>query len=203
MKLEKNTSNSQKKQIAKMLARAFYNDPMLHYVFTGAINIDAKLPNFYEIPIRYGLYHGEVHATSANFEGVAVWLPSEKVKWSIWRMTQAGIILNTIKMGNKPSQRISYLGTFLDKQRELHVPEKHWYLFVLGVDPSYQGQGNASKLLKPMLARLDEEGLPAYLETNKETNIALYLHFGFDVVEEFTLPGTILVTWAMKRNSFR
>ncbi len=70
---------------------------------------------------------------------------------------------------------------------------------VIGVAPVSQGQGYASKLLKPMLARLDEEGLPCYLETQKEKNVTLYQHFGFNVVEEFTFPSTTLTTWAMLR----
>ncbi len=61
-----------------------------------------------------------------------------------------------------------------------------WYLMVIGVDPVSQGQGYASKLLKPMLARLDEDSLPGYPETQKEKNATLYQHFGFNVIEEFT-----------------
>jgi ribosomal protein S18 acetylase RimI-like enzyme len=201
VQLDKKTSNTQKKRIAEMLARAFYDDPMAQYVFPDAGTRDAKLPNFYEIPLRYGLHYGEVYAASSNLEGVAVWLPSEKSDMTAWRIILAGVLFNTMKMGTQAGERIGRLGTFLDRQHKLHVPKKHWYLYVLGVDPSFQGQGNASKLLQPMLERLDKEGLPAYLETNKERNVALYQHFGFEVVEESTLPGTDLVTWAMKRNT--
>lgn len=74
-----------------------------------------------------------------------------------------------------------------------------WYLMLIGVDPVSQGQGYASKLLKPMLARLDEHSLPGYPETQKEKNATLYQHFGFNVVEEFTFPSTTLTTWAMLR----
>jgi hypothetical protein len=35
-----------------------------------------------------------------------------------------------------------------------------------------------------MLDRVDEEGQPAYLESSKERNVALYARFGFEVVEE-------------------
>ena len=199
MRIDKRTNHRQIKPMADMLARAFHDDPMPQYVFADAESRDAKLPNFYEIPLRYGLRYGEVYATSANLEGVAVWLPSEKAYMSSRGIILAGAILNTLRMGSKPGERIDRLGTFLDKQHKLHVPEKHWYLYVLGVDPEYQGQGYASQLLKPMLERLDREGLPAYLETNKERNVTLYQHFGFDVVEESIPPGTDLVTWAMKR----
>lgn len=199
MIIERNTSRGTIHRIGEMLARAFHDDPMAHYVFPDAESRDEKLPNFYEIPLRYGLCHGEVHATSANLEGIAVWLPSAKADMSIWRMIQAGALLNTVRMGNKPGQRIGHLGTYLDQQHKLHVPERHWYLYVLGVEPTFQGHGHAGQLLKPMLERLDKEGLAAYLETNKEHNVSLYRHFGFEVIEKSTPPGTALLTWAMKR----
>jgi len=74
------------------------------------------------------------------------------------------------------------------KQAEL-APVKHWYLAVLAVDPQHQGKGYASKLLNEMLSYIDEEGLPCYLETEGEKNIAMYQHFGFEAADEFAVPG--------------
>ena len=70
---------------------------------------------------------------------------------------------------------------------------------IIGVDPVSQCQGYASKVLKPMLARLDEDNLPGHPETQKEKNVTLYQHFDFGGVEEFTFPRTTLTTWAMLR----
>ena len=67
--------------------------------------------------------------------------------------------------------------------RRVHPHEPHWYLAVLGTDPSFQRTGAGTALLEPVLARVDAEGLPAYLETQKEANLAWYGRFGFDVVE--------------------
>jgi hypothetical protein len=50
-----------------------------------------------------------------------------------------------------------------------------------------------------MLARIDEAGLPCYLETLEEQNIRLYEHFGFTVAEESAIPETSLTNWAMLR----
>ena len=46
-----------------------------------------------------------------------------------------------------------------------HPHEPHYYLSMLGVDPPAQRHGMGSALLGPMLARCDEEGVGAYLET--------------------------------------
>jgi hypothetical protein len=52
-----------------------------------------------------------------------------------------------------------------------------------------------------MLARIDEEGLPCYLETMDPNDVPLYKHFGFKVVDESTVPATSLTNWAMLRDS--
>jgi ribosomal protein S18 acetylase RimI-like enzyme len=67
------------------------------------------------------------------------------------------------------------------------------------VDHKFQGNGYASKLLRPMLKRLDEEVVPCYLETLEKHNVGLYEHFGFKVVDESNVPGTDLTNWAMLR----
>ena len=67
----------------------------------------------------------------------------------------------------------------------LHPKEPHWYLATLGTEPDRQGQGIGSALLRPVLARVDEEGVPAYLESSKERNVPLYARFGFEVIDEY------------------
>ena len=76
---------------------------------------------------------------------------------------------------------------------------EHWYLAVLGVDPSSQGRGFGPHLMAPVLDRCDREGTPAYLETDTEQNVALYERHGFRVTGELTLPGgdepTVWLMW--------
>jgi ribosomal protein S18 acetylase RimI-like enzyme len=69
-----------------------------------------------------------------------------------------------------------------------HPQEPHLYLSVLGTDPSAQGRGIGSALLTPALAQCDADGVPAYLESSKERNVAFYARHGFRVTEELDLP---------------
>ena len=56
----------------------------------------------------------------------------------------------------------------------------------------------ATALLAPVLARCDEDGDFAYLETQKEANVAWYARAGFTVVDEIRLEATPPV-WCLRR----
>ena len=73
-----------------------------------------------------------------------------------------------------------------------------WYLNGIRVDPSAQRTGLGSALIDHMLARIDDDGLPAFLDTSAPDNLGYYERFGFRVTAESTLPnGTPL--WGMTR----
>ena len=75
------------------------------------------------------------------------------------------------------------LGAINAAMHAVHPTEPHWYLQGLGTDPPFQGQGRGSAVMRPVLARADAEGTPAYLECTKASNVAFYERHGF-VVEE-------------------
>jgi ribosomal protein S18 acetylase RimI-like enzyme len=68
--------------------------------------------------------------------------------------------------------------------------EDHWYLCLLAADPMAWRRGIGTSLMEPSLAAVDEDGLPAYLETQKEANLAYYRRFGFEETARLTpCPG--------------
>ncbi len=73
----------------------------------------------------------------------------------------------------------------------------HAHLQFLGVSSEAQGQGVGSAILKTTLAPLDAGGTVGYLEASTERNVALYARHGFEVTNEFDLPG--LHFWCMTR----
>ena len=57
-------------------------------------------------------------------------------------------------------------------------------------------------MLGPVLARCDEDGVRAYLESSKEQNIPFYRRHGFEVTGEVRLPGGPPV-WTMRASPGR
>ena len=53
--------------------------------------------------------------------------------------------------------------------------------------------------MRPMLGFLDDERMVAYLETNKESNVGLYQHYGFDLMKEELIPSSPVMHYAMVR----
>lgn len=189
------------KPAASMLAKAFQDNPFYAYVYPDAAEMEARIPYMLEFHLRYGLHYGQTYVTSSQLEGVAIWLHSAQMSMSFWRLLMSGALWSSLKMGREAGRRIQRLSGHIEaKQKEL-VTFPHWYLHTLGVDPKFQGRGYAGKLLKGMLNRIDEEGLPCYLETSTERNVSMYRHFGFEVIEEIYAPGTTCKLWAMLRDS--
>ena len=87
------------------------------------------------------------------------------------------------------------------EERHPHDPP-YWYLFILGTEQPAQGQGLGSALLSHMLARIDADGMPAYLESSNERNIALYGRHGFEVTAELVIPSGPRI-WLMWREARR
>ena len=71
--------------------------------------------------------------------------------------------------------------------------EEYWYL--AGVGAVRRGEGIGTAMLRH---RLEQVSGPAYLESSKRENIALYERFGFELATALQLPdGPEL--WPMRR----
>ena len=82
---------------------------------------------------------------------------------------------------------------------ELHHPKgiDYWYLHYAGVCPEHQGKGWGGAAIREGLTRARSGGLPVYLETAKELNVALYLKLGFKVVGEWDVSEGGPRFWSM------
>lgn len=80
------------------------------------------------------------------------------------------------------------------------VPEPHWYLDVIAVDPSRQGRGIGSGLLRAVNARADADRAPVVLLTFQLRNLGLYERHGYAVVCQGMAPTGGPQWWGLRRN---
>jgi ribosomal protein S18 acetylase RimI-like enzyme len=89
----------------------------------------------------------------------------------------------------------------VDRTFQEHRPrEPHWYLAVLSVEPCRQRRGYGTALIRPGLERCDADGIGAYLETQRASNVPFYRRFGFEVTRQIEIPGGPPI-WLMWRNA--
>jgi ribosomal protein S18 acetylase RimI-like enzyme len=88
---------------------------------------------------------------------------------------------------------------FLEPFHERDAPVDHWYLAVIGVDSSHQGQGLGCAMMEPVLQKADEAGIACYLETAQPKNVAFYQRRGFDVLIDTVDPTSGLRLWTFRR----
>jgi GNAT superfamily N-acetyltransferase len=192
-------ARSQVRTAVAALVRAFDDSPIMRFLFPEDWVRRRGLRQFFRAVVLDALPFGEVRAV-VDGDGVpatAVWLPPGAHPPSTVRQLRQ--LVTTPLLGPlKPGSLLRSL-RYLREVERFHPHEPHWYLALLGTDPPRQGQGLGRALLEPVLDRCDAEGLPAYLETDKERNLAYYARFGFELVDTLTpVPGGP-PTWTMLR----
>jgi ribosomal protein S18 acetylase RimI-like enzyme len=185
-------------RIAAMLARAFQDDALMCYAVPDAHQRRRLLPWLIGLNVRFGCRYGEVWATR-DYAGAAVWLPPRQATLTPWRMLRVGMLVAPLRVRWSILRRLATAGAYATALHERYAPEPHWYLSQLGVEPARQRQGIGSRLLRPMLARMDADGLPCYLETEHEANLAFYQRHKFAVVADGAVPEGGPRIWAMVR----
>jgi GNAT superfamily N-acetyltransferase len=179
--------------ISAVLARAFFDDPAVIYVFPAEGTRIRKLQRFFKLQIeRTFLRRGEAYTTS-DLKGAALWMPPQLVKpgaREFWETLPMVVLL-----GRRLIPTVRLMATM-----ESHHPkERHYYLATVGTDPDWQGKGVGSALLQPVLDHCDEEGLPSYLESSKQQNLPFYHRHGFDITGQIHSPDGTVTLWMMWR----
>jgi predicted GNAT family N-acyltransferase len=91
------------------------------------------------------------------------------------------------------------LNDFVTNRRKELATSPYLHLGSLAVDPEMQGKGYGNKLIRPMLAHLDEINWHCYLEAQSESNVSLYEHYGFEILGTCTVTDANIPHWDMIR----
>ena len=191
---------SARKQAVDSVTRAFLDDPMWSCVLPDREARGTLLRPMWDALIGFSRVYGEA-LTTAEGEGAACWVAPGNTKTTLWKLLRTGMALprSMARLPKDARERFFGMMRFIDGHHKELMPGPHWYLWVLGVAPEAQGRGIGGQLLEPVLARAEAEGVPCYLETQTEENVAFYRKRGFESVLEGREPIGDLPIWFMVR----
>ena len=189
--------STQAAEAARLYARAFLDDPLFTYFVPDPRNRREKLTHLFEFVTRGGLTFGEVLTMGDRPTSTASLLPPDNIKWTLWQQISCGGIKLCLTLGLGVVHRMSSFHDFSTALQRRCLPERHYYLELLAVDPDAQGTGQGGSMLRAIQARLSAERMPLYLETENEKNVPFYAKRGFTILEATHVPKTSIPVWAM------
>lgn len=184
-------------QLAAVLARAMQDDPVICWVIPRRETRRKVLPRFFAAMIRHLYLPADEVFTTDDRAAAALWLPpgnAAPATYDVLRLASRVVFL--LPLVGRALLRAPGMLRLLDAK---HPKEPHYYLALLGTEPTRQSHGIGSAMLHSQLARCDAEGMPAYLESSNWRNVALYARHGFEVTEELELAPTGPSMWLMWR----
>ena len=175
--------------LTNTLTLAFENDPLWRWVFPEP----GTLEPFWRFFIGNALRYPCVWVTG-DFDAVAIWIPPGGSELTDEAEQQVEPLLGSLIGARTPT-----VMSLLDRFDQAHPSEPpHYYLSLLGTHPDRRGEGLGMTLLADTLARIDEQGSPAYLESSNPANDTRYERLGFRKVGEFSTPDgahTVATMW--------
>lgn len=183
---------------ARALARAFQSDPVMTWMLPDAADRAKRLPRLFALLMRY--HHlatggSEVARNGADVGAAALWDPPGQ--WSHSPLEQLRSMPALVAAFGR--RRLLTARDVNETMQRNHPEEPHWYLAVIGSDPTVRGKGFAHALIASRLDRCDAEYAPAYLESSNPDNVPYYTRFGFEVTGEIVLPSGGPTIWPMWR----
>ena len=187
-------------ETARTLARAFDDSPLFQFMFPKGPARLRIMAGTFRATMLDALPFDNIHVATDDLGviGAACWLPP--AGYPIPTRRQAILFARMAALFPNAPTRVSVVMRYLNASDSVHPKLMHWYLGILGVDPRHQGEGVGAQLIDHTLTRLDLEGLPAYLETDKESNLAWYARRRFELRETLSPVKSGPPIWTMWRD---
>lgn len=188
--------------MSSVAARSFHIDPYFEWLEPKELWRARFLGLFFRGALRYsgpGIRATGLRNDQGRLLAVSAWVEPGQYPPSpgnqLRQVREGGRAL-ALRPGKLPLG-IKYL-LAMDKA---HPRDPVWYLLMLCVDPIAQRSGMGTALLEPKLEEIDRQGVDAYLETQKEENLAYYRRFGWEVDRVLRpVPGGPPL-WTMRRRA--
>lgn len=173
---------------------------LMNYFYNGECD-EKKTGLMWKVSIK--AYNGNLLgiADSKNPNAATLFAPPEARSPDLFTYIRAGGLKLVWNFGIKGADRMEGFETFAEKIKKKYVTDNCWYLFGFVSRKESRGKGYGTKVLAPMLSYFDRTGQDCYLETIELNNVAMYEHFGFELMESAGIPNSELTLYSMLRKA--
>lgn len=182
---------------ARVLANAFSDDPIFQFILSERSDAETRIVHLFrdacEAELRKPAHLIE-RAASGN--AVALWHDVDD-----WKMSPTALVRSLPSVIRAFGTRLPRALRVVTSAEAVHPSEPHRHLAYIGTHKDHKGKGLGSALLRSMLERCDDEGIPTYLESTNPANDAWYARFGYESRGPVPLPAGAPVITAMWRDA--
>jgi ribosomal protein S18 acetylase RimI-like enzyme len=177
-------------RVGAVLASAFHDAEQWIAVVPDPEVRRRKLEEMFAGTIKLTYAADGIAERTRGFEAVAIWLPPGRAIGA-WAVVRSGFASARFVVTPPFPNLLRLMGMMrqFDQTHKQQMPDPHWYLMVLGVDPAYQQRGFGSMLVARGIERADSTGRPIYLEAESGPNVAFYESLGFEAHGEMTIKA--------------
>lgn len=178
--------------VTEIISLAFAEDPVWVRTLDGEGKQPEELSGFWRPFVQGALRYPWVWLWNDR-EAASVWIPPGGTEMSEPQEEEFGRLAASL-LSDDAAAYLAAVLTLFDANHPHGEP--HYYLSLLGTHPAHRGRGAGMALLADNLARIDEKGMPAYLESSNPVNDHRYIRRGFKPVGKFRLPenGPVVTT---------
>jgi GNAT superfamily N-acetyltransferase len=167
--------------VIDLLVLAFSTDPFMRWMYPDPHRYLSHCAAYFRTFSSVAFTQGTAYFVG-DYTAAALWLPPGI---DVEDDDGDALLQTTVSEGIKKNLFPLF------EQLEAYLPaEPYWYLPLIGVDPTRQGKGYGSALLRYSLARCDRDRNLAYLESSNPANIPLYERHGFEVLDTIQVGGS-------------
>lgn len=184
--------------VASSLSVSFQGYPLFEFFSNYKYDV-SKMKKFWGVTLKTFPNSAKIISCNEEFESLAILIPTNASKVSVWKYLRSGGIGMICKIGLSHAKKMLQFDAFAEKIKSRHSTGDCLYIYSFVTLPECRGRGLGSKTLHDLLQFLDENRQDCYLETMSEINVKIYKKYGFELMESTRIPGSDMTLYAMLR----
>lgn len=190
------------KKTAEALYNAFQAEPFYLAIAKARSNQQESereaLTKYFDFSIQEAKKYGNYSTLDNPLVGASLWHQPQTDEGYDQQETEKKTFLNN-HFGAESLAVYKKIASGMETMEETVIEDHYWYLSILAVAKTYQGQGFGRLLLAPVLAEADRLNTPTFLETFTEVNLIFYGKLGYEVALEYVEPILNKICWVLIR----